>query len=163
MEINLKTGNFTAYTFDMKAGNSTNGYIRMSSSASSYPLWLGTSLEEAKFKVDWAGNLTCTNINAIGGKFSGELSGASGTFTGTLSSGSVSSATITGGSIEIGENFSVDTEGNLYANNGEFTGTITASNISASGEGGVGYSLTDAGVLSATGVDLTGKITATEG
>jgi hypothetical protein len=59
--------NFTAYTFDMKAGNSTNGYIRMSSSAYSYPLWLGTSLEEAKFKVDWAGNLTCTNINAIGG------------------------------------------------------------------------------------------------
>ena len=166
MEINLGSGDFTAYTFELKAGNSSEGFLRMSSTGtggSGYPLWLGTSLTNAKFKVDWAGNLTCDGLIATNGNFSGVLNGATGTFSGTLSAGTVSSATITGGSITIGDNFSVDTNGNLYANNGTFTGTITASNISASGEGGAGYSLSSAGLLSATGVDLTGKITATEG
>jgi hypothetical protein len=140
--------------------NHSDNFISINANAAinGYPLQVSDN-----FKVDWAGNLTCVGIDATNGNFSGTLDGASGTFTGTLSAGIVDSATITGGSIEIGKNFSVDTEGNLYANNGEFTGTITASNISASGDGGAGYSLSSAGVLSATGVDLTGKITATEG
>jgi hypothetical protein len=168
MEINLGSGDFTAYTFELKAGNSTEGFLRMSSTGTGgngYPLWLGTSLENAKFKVDWAGNLTCDGLAATNGNFSGQLNGATGTFTGTVSAGTISSSKITGGSISIGSNFSVNSNGDLTANNGEFTGTITASNISAGGGEGAsaGYSLTSAGVLSATGVDLTGKISAETG
>lgn len=170
MLIDLSGGSITGYDFDLQAGRSGTGYIKISSSANKHPLWVGVNEEEANFKVDWAGNLTCVNINAIGGNFSGNLNGAGGTFTGTISAGTVSGgtvsgATISGGSITIGKNFSVDTNGNLFANNGTFTGTITASNISASGvgEGAAGYSLSSAGVLSATGVDLTGKIQATSG
>ena len=169
MLIDLSGGSITGYDFDLQAGRSGTGYIKISSSASEHPLWVGVNEEEANFKVDWAGNLACVNINATGGSFSGDLNGAGGTFTGTISAGTVSGgtvsgATISGGSITIGDNFSVDSSGNLYANNGTFTGTITASNISASGgEGGAGYSLSSAGVLNATGVDLSGKIVASEG
>ena len=167
MLIDLSGGSITGYDFDLQAGRSGTGYIKISSSASNHPIWVGVNEEQANFKVDWAGNLACININASGGTFSGDLNGAGGTFTGTISAGTVSGgtvsgATISGGSITIGENFSVDPSGNLYANNGTFTGTITASNISASGEG-TGYSLTDAGVLTATGVDLSGKIEANTG
>ena len=170
MLIDLSGGSITGYDFDLQAGRSGTGYIKISSSASEHPLWVGINEEKANFKVDWAGNLACVNINATGGSFSGDLNGAGGTFTGTISAGTVSGgtvtgATISGGSITIGDNFSVDSSGNLFANNGTFTGTITASNISASGvgEGAAGYSLSSAGVLSATGVDLTGKIQATSG
>jgi hypothetical protein len=114
--------------------------------------------------VDWAGNLTCVGLVATNGTFSGTLNGASGTFTGKIVSGEIESSKITGGSISIGDNFSVDTNGNLTANNGTFTGTITASNISdssysggTSGSGGY-YSFGDGGT-----VDVEGKITATSG
>ena len=133
--------------------------INANAATNGYPLQIASN-----FKVDWAGNLTCVGLVATNGTFSGTLNGASGTFTGKIVSGEIESSKITGGSISIGDNFSVDTNGNLTANNGTFTGTITASNISdssysggTSGSGGY-YSFGDGGT-----VDVEGKITATSG
>lgn len=165
MYIDLDDGTITATKFTLNAGvTSDSGLTQqliISSDSNLNPIEISGG--ENSFYVDWAGNVHCSNLQATGGSFAGSLNGADGTFTGDLSAGSIDSATITGGTISIGQNFSVDKDGNLYANDGKFTGTITASNISASGEGGAGYSLSSTGLLTATGVDLTGKITATEG
>lgn len=71
---------------------------------------------KAKFWVDPNGNVHIKGtLEGCDGKFGGELSAASGSFTGA----------ITGGSINIGNgNFVVTSAGNLTANSGIFRGTI---------------------------------------
>jgi len=75
-------------------------------------------------------------IHASGGTFKGEISASkiSGSeVTGTtISGGTVSGTRITGGTIQIGQRFSVDAQGNLVATNGKFTGDINGSTISGS-------------------------------
>ena len=86
-------------------------------------------------------------ITAAGSAFfKGDISGASGTFSGNLSG-----ATISGGSITIGSNFSVDTSGNMLANNASMTGTVTAT----AGTIG-GWSISNSSKL--TGVGTAGQI-----
>ncbi|AZV43744.1 hypothetical protein BAOM_3135 [Peribacillus asahii] len=81
-----------------------------------------------KFYADTNGNLT----------FSGTLSGADGTFSGTVSAGKIIGGTmeatdITGGSINIGNgNFTVNSSGEMVAKSGEFSGTIIGSIIKSS-------------------------------
>ena len=127
MEMDLGTGEFTAYDFSLKAGT-TSGYLRMNSRAAydAYPLWLGTSESSAGFKVDWAGNVICENLQAKGGSFTGTINATGGTFSGTISGGTFSGAKIIGGSIyvptEAGANFSVTAEGRLTATSANIGG-----------------------------------------
>lgn len=72
----------------------------------------------------------------IGNNFSvdssGNMSASNASF-----SGSITSSTITGGSINIGNgNFTVDSNGNLHAATGTFTGSVYASNIQYGAVGG---------------------------
>ena len=84
------------------------------------------------FRVDANGNLTATSAN-----ITGEIHANSGSFTGsinasTITGGTINGTTISGGQINIGSNFSVDSNGVLHANgadingSGTFSGTITA-------------------------------------
>ena len=61
------------------------------------------------------------DLSAAGGTFTGDISSASGTFTGNLSGSSIS-----GGSININNNFIVDSSGNLTANNATLNGYLTS-------------------------------------
>ena len=82
MLIDLSGGSITGYDFDLKAGNSNTGYIKISSSAS-VPLWVGADSDDENspyFKVDWAGNLY-----AKGATISGAVYASQGSFTGTIS------------------------------------------------------------------------------
>lgn len=65
-----------------------------------------------------------------------------------------SSLNITGGTISIGDNFYVDSEGNLTANNGTFRGHVSAGDIGWGGSDGYfdGYGLTD-GTVTQDAVD----------
>lgn len=67
-----------------------------------------------KFRIDNNGNITANNATLNNGIFSGTLSGATGTFKGQM----------TAGSINIGSNFSVDSNGNLVANNAKLNGNM---------------------------------------
>ena len=92
-------------------------------------------------------NLTVSGaINATAGNFSGNI-----TSTATITGGTISGGTISGGSITIGSNFSVDTSGNMLANNASMTGTVTAT----AGTIG-GWSISNSSKL--TGVGTAGQI-----
>ncbi len=65
-------------------------------------------------------------IYATDGVFSGELQAATGTFSGELSAATGTfEGEITGGSINIGDSFKVDSNGNLTASSGTFSGVIS--------------------------------------
>jgi hypothetical protein len=118
-----------------------------------------------KFRIDANGNAFFTgSITGATGTFSGSLSGASitgatGTFSGSLSgasitgatgtfSGSLSGATITGGTITIGSSnnvFKADSNG-IYLGNATFSSAP--------------FRVTTAGVLAATGASISGVLTA---
>ena len=124
MEINLGTGELTAFDFSLKAGTS-NGYIRMNTRAyaTGYPLWLGTSENGANFKVDWAGNLYCNGMNAENANLSGTLNvGESLTVQGTLTGGTINGAEITGGSIDINGKFTVNSDGRMVCTSANIGG-----------------------------------------
>ena len=65
--------------------------------------------------------ITGGSISGTSGTFTGDISGASGTFSGSLSGSSIS-----GGSININNNFIVDSSGNLTANNATLNGYLTS-------------------------------------
>lgn len=99
---------------------------------------VGTDISNGNgtFHVDSNGNLTATSatitgtINATGGTFSGNIT-ATGTITGgTISGATVTGTNITGGTVQgtqitNGNNFSVDANGNMTANNAEITGELS--------------------------------------
>lgn len=98
------------------------------------------SLVETGFSVK-AGNKVVFRVDKDGtytdgtGEFTGNINGGSITIGDNFSvdnQGNLvcSSAKITGGSISIGGNFSVDSGGNLTANSGTFKGTVYAGQIS---------------------------------
>jgi len=125
--------------------------------------WIGSNREtfdattqsEAPFYVSADGTLVAKSgtfsgdLSAAGGTFSGDISGASGTFTGNLSGSSIS-----GGSININNNFIVDSSGNLTANNATLNGYLT-SGSSISGDqitgGTIEGTTINAGNLTVTG------------
>lgn len=75
-----------------------------------------------QLNVDTSGNVV----------FSGTLSAASGTFSGTVSASTIDTSSFKGGSIDIGNgNFTVNSSGYLTAKSGSFSGSITASTISS--------------------------------
>lgn len=91
------------------------------------------------FYADTNGNLTIVNLTATNGNFSGNVNATSGSFTGTIYAtsgtfkGTISGSTISGGTIAIGNNFKVDSSGNLTAKgNASFQGSISGSTISGS-------------------------------
>lgn len=172
MEINLGTGEFTAYTFNLKAGNASTGQLRIDSSAAEYPLWIGTIDKTydpenddpediiPNFKVDWAGN-----FYSQGGKFTGAIHATSGTLgsltvTGVLDGGTISGATIEGGVLKVGPTVG-ETGYQLYATDKEVTiqnAKIINCDIQ-SGDGAPtgtgGFSVTPGGIMKGFGCQLT--------
>ena len=82
----------------------------------------GTAIDFQSINADYiiTGILTDRNGNFYLDMTNGDLRMKNGTFVGN----------ITGGSIEIGSNFSVDSSGNLVAKNANFQGSISGSSIS---------------------------------
>lgn len=149
MQLNLQTGAVNAHQFTLSA-NGTRGNFTFSTEAATYPLQIGTN-----FKVKWDGSIEATGVN-----ISGEINATSGTLgdltvTGTLDGGTISGSTITGGSITIGENFTVNSLGELTATNASFSGAITGGTI----EIGDNFNVTKDGTLTASGATFSGKIT----
>ena len=108
------------------------------------------------------------NLEANSGNFRGDITGSSGTFTGTLSAATITGGTITGTSINNGTGtFLVDTAGNLTATSATITGTVTSSNVTITGGtlniGGGAFQVTSGGVVTATSITATGSITAGSG
>ena len=94
------------------------------------------------------------------GEFRGDISGATGTFTGSLSGASIS-----GGSININNNFIVDSNGNLTANNATLSGYLTSSST-ISGDNINGGTITGTSINIGSGnfeVSSAGAITSTSG
>lgn len=142
VKLDLKNNKITAGNFTIKANNSTN-FITIDSTATTYPLSIGTSVDGANFKVKWDGTLY-----AKGGDFEGKIEADDGEIGGwkitedgieSTSYGSIylySNCPVTksiAGSgnkndwrILAGSNFGVDKSGNLYANSVTLSGTITA-------------------------------------
>ena len=101
------------YKFDDAGLYASNGVnkvkIQPNNSGELFSIYKGN---KKNFYVDASGNL----------HFEGDLTGATGTFSGLLS----------GGSININDNFTVDSSGNMVANNGTLKGTINSSVINGS-------------------------------
>lgn len=121
------------FTVDGKGATMRNGSISVERKSGSQITSIVTLNPDYGIKIQkkTGSSLTDTFYTDLNGNlhFAGDLTGSSGTFTGNLYG-----ATITGGSIDIGNgNFTVDSNGSLYANDGYFQGTVTASNF----EGGV--------------------------
>ena len=89
--------------------------------------------------IDSSGNITANNINAVGGTFSGSLSGATGSFNGNLSVGTTPNW------------FRVDNAGNIWS------GADIFANASSK------FRVSNAGELTASGVTISGALTATTG
>lgn len=134
MLIDLSGGSITGYDFDLQAGRSGTGYIKISSSASNHPIWVGTNEDDAKFKVDWAGNLY-----ASGATISGAIYASKGSFTGTISAkeGDIGGWTINEDSL---------TGGNVTLNSG---GSITIKDTST-------FHVTNEGKLTCTSATIGG-------
>lgn len=169
-------------------GNGTSGFeigntfirngVTSMSDASHDGIYLGTNgirLGKGVFTVSNAGKLTCTNadisgkITATSGSFSGELKSATGTFTGTLSAATGSfSGQINAKSGYIGNGASGFTISNSAIYNGMTSRDDTSHNGVYVGTDGFAcgagrFKVTNAGKLTASDVDITGKISATSG
>jgi len=98
------------------------------------------SITSAQFAIDSSGNAS----------FAGDISGASGTFTGDLSGSNIS-----GGTIDIGgsdsTSFHVDSSGNMWLGASTYAGAASKFRVSS------------AGVLTASSATITGTINATGG
>ena len=148
MLIDLSGGSITGYDFDLQAGKSETGYIKISSSAS-VPFWVGADSDDENspyFKVDWAGNLY-----AKGATISGAVYASQGSFTGTISAKngdiggwSIGTDTLTGGNITLnsGGSITIKDESTFHVtNNGKLTctsATIGGWNVSPA-EGADGF------------------------
>ena len=163
MLIDLSGGSITGYDFDLKAGNSNTGYIKISSSAS-VPLWVGADSDDENspyFKVDWAGNLYAKGatisgtVHASSGTFNGKITAIEGSIGGwTIGSSSLMGGNITlnsGGSITAGTNFTVTQAGRLICSSANIGGwEVKPSEGNNSGFTSGAFSVTPSG-LSFTG------------
>ena len=186
MTINLNTGKITAKSFDLTAGveddDGRTQLLTLSSNSENYPIEVSGGKDT--FYVDWAGNVSCTNLQAKGGSFTGTINATNSTFSGTIKG-----ATILGGTLDIGSagetagsgKFSVAGDGSITISNkdtfhvtsgGELTctsATIGGWKVSSSTSGFStdNFSVTPSG-LSFTGlsggivVDKDGKTTITK-
>lgn len=124
MTINLNTGKITAKSFDLTAGveddNGRTQLLTLSSNSQNYPIEVSGG--QNSFHVDWAGNVSCTNLQAKGGSFKGTINATDSTFSGTIKG-----ATILGGTLDIGSagdtagsgKFSVASDGSITIGNKE--------------------------------------------
>lgn len=178
VKLDLKNNKITAGDFTIKANNGTN-FITIDSTATTYPLSIGTSVDSANFRVKWDGTM-----KAINGEFEGYIDADEGYIGGwTLSSNGLVSTKYSGnirlysqcpetvsiaGSdskddwrILVGSNFGVDKLGNIWVNNGTFKGNISSSSITSSTITiGSNFKVTSDGTLTANNGNFTGSITA---
>ena len=125
------------YKFDdagFSASNGTNTVkIQPNNSGELFSIYKGN---KKNFYVDASGNL----------HFEGDLTGATGTFSGLLS----------GGSINIGNGtFTVDKNGNMYSSSGTFAGLVSGGEINI---GNGTFTVEKSGKMTATSCNITGNI-----
>lgn len=166
MLIDLSGGSITGYDFDLQAGRSNTGYIKISSSAS-VPLWVGTDSDDENspyFKVDWAGNLY-----AKGATIRGAIYASQGSFTGTISAknGDIGGWTIgtdklTGGNVTLnsGGSITIKDENTFHVTN---AGRLTCSSAKIGGwevkdtSGSAGFSYNGVGQMLSSGFSYGGN------
>lgn len=116
MQLDLDDGKITAYQFTLNAGKSTkakgeagqNNNIYLSTEAKNYPLQIGSN-----FKVAWDGS-----IIANAGTFTGDITGASGTFSGGLNVANKFLVNSSTGDVTIGGNLTFSGSGTItWGNN----------------------------------------------
>ena len=109
-------------TTTISGGKVTTGQIKSGNHGGTAD---GSNFSTAGMSIDLdGGGISAKNFRITSGGdafFKGDITGASGTFSGTLSG-----ATISGGSITIGNNFSVSNTGILTASGANITGALTA-------------------------------------
>ncbi len=109
-------------TTTISGGKVTTGQIKSGNHGGTAD---GSNFSTAGMSIDLdGGGISAKNFRITSGGdafFKGDITGASGTFSGTLSG-----ATISGGSITIGNNFSVNNAGTLTASGVNISGAITA-------------------------------------
>lgn len=166
MLIDLSGGSITGYDFDLQAGKSETGYIKISSSAS-VPFWVGADSDNENspyFKVDWAGNLY-----AKGATISGAIYASQGSFTGTISAkkGDIGGWTIgtdrlTGGNVTLnsGGSITIKDENTFHVTN---AGRLTCSSAKIGGwevkdtSGSAGFSYNGVGQMLSSGFSYGGN------
>ena len=139
--MDATTGYIAGFKISDNTLTATNVGINSSSSSSAIAFWAGSDTAgSAPFRVSNSGKLTANNVSITGGTLdinngnfhvdsNGVLTAKSGNFHGDITSGStITGATISGGSLSIGDNFTVDTSGVLTAKGANISGTITANN-----------------------------------
>jgi len=181
MLLSLSDKILTAYSgFTLKAfqpledGTSSNSYILLDAKANDYPFVVygggsisyttgyeenGDPITESatkQFRVNWDGSL-----DAVGGSFKGAINATSGYITGnldvigSLKGGTISGATILGGTLDIGENITAAGQGSFrVASNGEFwatEGTIGGWKVTSTA-GNQGFSYDGVGYMDSSGL-----------
>jgi hypothetical protein len=162
-DVIIRNGAFVQGTFTSPLIRTANTFPRVELSSSGIIAY--NSLGDAK-----------TTISST----TGTITSVNGSFSGSITASTVSGTTITGGSISIGDNFSVTNSGVLTASGATITGNITANaltanvtittpNISGGQIYGTTLNINDAfivdenGGLVATDAAITGEIVATTG
>ncbi len=135
----LAKATFNADEFRMQTGDGLGGYVDS--------IYFDPIDQVYKF----TGTLEATDI--IGGTITGS----------TITGNNINGNTITGGSISIGSNFSVDSGGNMYANNGSFRGDITGSTITGNSINGNTITGGSISIGNNFDVDSNGNMTANNG
>lgn len=178
---------FTLKAFKPTTGDSSNSYILIDANASVYPfvVYGGGSITyneyndkgekvpqtaTKQFQVNWDGTL-----NAVGGSFKGAINATSGFISGdldvigSLKGGTISGATILGGTLDIGGSGAVGGGSFSVANNGSFVATegtiggwqVTESSGFSNSAGSVYVNPDGMGFGTNFAVDEDGNLTAT--
>lgn len=118
------------------------------------------SLSYTAGSVGWAISSDGT-VDLNNGNFRGDITGASGTFSGALSGATITGGSITGTTFNNGSGtFQVDAAGNLTASSATITGTVTSSNVTITGGtlniGGGAFQVDSGGGVTASDVTITG-------
>lgn len=153
-ELQAATGTFSGnlsaaggtFNGDISGANGTFTGNLSGSTITGGSISIGGTASNPTFEVDTSGNLTAKSAY-----IEGEVHATSGEFTGTISG-----ATIQGGTISIGNgNFVVDQYGNVTAQSGTFLGTVQARNIQVGDTAGyIQGTQIDSGTIQGTNIDL---------
>jgi hypothetical protein len=162
----LSGGNTTiASAGDITLGTGEN-VARISSTDPAYRLWLGGSTAStAPFRVTSTGALTATGVD-----ISGTISASSGSFTGsvTATSGAIGGWTLSSASLTGGDTL-IDSSGDITVGVGENVARLSSSDpayrlwLGGSTASTAPFRVTSTGLLTATGVDISGTISASSG
>lgn len=146
VKLDLKNKKLTAGDFTIKANNGTN-FITIDSTADTYPLSIGTSVDGANFRVKWDGTM-----KAINGDFEGKIEADEGKIGGWNISANCLSAL--NGSLKLYSSFPNDESLTIAGHQSSSWRIVAGTNQ---------FGITNNGKVCAKDAIIEGKITATSG